>query len=147
MRRGDDAESAEDFGTGGEHEGILGGADQDSFGSSASRSPSPRRLKPSTARKMAAPGATDIQGACSMKFLATWSIWPQDGEGGCWPRPRKERAASRMIACAMNSVDCTTIGGSVFGATWRNRMTESRTPTARAPSTKSSVLTLITWPR
>src|SRR5690349_228501 len=70
------------------------GRNQLSFGSSASRSPSPRRLKPSTARKIAAPGATDIQGACSMKFLATLSICPQDGEGGCWPRPRKERAAS-----------------------------------------------------
>jgi hypothetical protein len=39
-----------------------------------------------------------------MKFLAVLSIAPQDGSGGCWPRPRNDRLASAMIAAAMVSV-------------------------------------------
>ena len=63
------------------------------------------------------PGKIDIQGAWSMKFLAVLSIEPQDGFGGCWPRPRKDRLASAMMAAAMVSVPCTRIGGSTFGRT------------------------------
>ena len=52
-----------------------------------------------------------------MKFLAVFSIEPQDGFGGCWPRPRNDRLASAMIAVAMVRVACTMIGGSTFGRT------------------------------
>src|SRR5690606_38006617 len=85
-----------------------------SRGSSASRSPSPRRLKPRTTRKIAPPGKTDIHGACDMKFFAVFSIEPQEGLGGCWPRPRNDRLASAMMAVAMVIVACTMIGGRTF---------------------------------
>src|SRR3546814_3553305 len=45
---------------------------QISRGSRASRRPSPRRLKPSTTRKIAAPGHQAIQGAWVRKFFATF---------------------------------------------------------------------------
>src|SRR3546814_6099853 len=48
------------------------------LGSSASRRPSPSRLNPSTARKIAEPGKIDIPGAWVMKFLAVFSIEPHD---------------------------------------------------------------------
>ncbi len=57
-------------------------------GSKRSRKPSPRRLKPSTARAIATPGATASQGAVSRKVWASFSIRPQLGVGGGRPRPR-----------------------------------------------------------
>src|SRR5438477_9574087 len=71
-----------------------------SRGSSASRRPSPTRLNDSTTRKIASPGQTAIQGALVRKRCAALSMLPQDGAGGCWPRPRKDSAASAMIAAA-----------------------------------------------
>src|SRR5690606_2085437 len=94
----DDTKRAEDLGPCRNH--LQTPFNQLSRGSSASRKPSPRRLKPSTTRKIAPPGKIDIQGACVMKFFAVFSIEPQDGLGGCWPRPRKERLASAMMAVA-----------------------------------------------
>ena len=58
-------------------------------GSSRSRSPSPRRLKPSTHRNSAMPGTMPSQGACAMKPRPVLIMLPQDGSGGCAPRPRK----------------------------------------------------------
>src|SRR3546814_17582755 len=63
------------------------------LGSSASRRPSPSRLNPSTARKIADPGKIDIQGAWIMKFLAVFSIEPHDGLGGC--RRSEERSVGK----------------------------------------------------
>jgi hypothetical protein len=79
--------------------------------------------------------------------LAVFSIDPHDGAGGCWPRPRKDRLASAMMAVATVSVACTTSGAKMFGVMWRSRISRFGTPTARAPSTKSSVFTASTWPR
>jgi hypothetical protein len=60
-----------------------------SFGSSSSRTASPNRLKPNTARLMAIPGKTAIQGALSAYSSAPpWSMSPQAGVGSCTPRPR-----------------------------------------------------------
>src|SRR6202043_3439084 len=63
-------------------------------------SPSPRRLKESTVRKIASPGHTAIQGAVERKRCAELSMLPQDGAGGCWPSPRQDRLASAMMAVA-----------------------------------------------
>src|SRR5262249_38575577 len=58
-------------------------ANQRERGSSASRKPSPRRLKESTARKIASPGQTAIQGAVTRKRWAALSMLPHEGAGGC----------------------------------------------------------------
>src|SRR6059036_174441 len=69
------------------------------FGSRASRSESPKRLKPNTARLMARPGNTAIHGAFSEYDGAEpESISPQDGVGSAVPRPRKLRDASVRMA-------------------------------------------------
>jgi hypothetical protein len=62
------------------------------------------RLKASTTRKIESPGKIAIHGAWLRKRCAVLSIEPQLGLGGCWPRPRKRRLASAMIAVAMASV-------------------------------------------
>ena len=69
-------------------------------GSSASRNPSPTRLNDSTHRKIATPGNTASHGAWVRNRCAAFSIEPQDGDGGCWPSPRKDSDASAMIAAA-----------------------------------------------
>src|SRR5690606_26548675 len=101
------------------------------LGSRASRRPSPSRLNPSTARKIADPGKIDIQGAWVMKFLAVFSIEPHDGWGGCRPSPRNDRLASAMMAVAMVMVACTISGGMMLGRMWRTMMRVSDAPSAR----------------
>src|SRR4029078_4765995 len=93
-----------------------------SLGSSASRRPSPTRLNERTTRKIASPGQTAIQGALVRKRCAALSMLPQDGGGGCWPRPRKDSAASAMMAAAIDSVACTNSAGMMLG-----RLAHSRT--------------------
>src|SRR5256886_17213436 len=63
----------------------LQASNQRSLGSRASRRPSPRILNDKTARKMASPGQTAIQGALVRKRWAVLSMEPHDGAGGCWP--------------------------------------------------------------
>src|SRR6185503_5322179 len=106
-----------------------------SFGSSASRSPSPSRLNDSTVRKMARPGHTAIHGAVVRKRCAELSIEPQDGAGGCCPSPRNESAASAMMAAAIESVACTSSAGRMFGRMWNRAMRQGGLPMARAAST------------
>ena len=56
-----------------------------SRGSSASRSPSPRKLKPVTAKVMTAPGRIASQGALVRYSCALFSMLPQLGVGGWMP--------------------------------------------------------------
>src|SRR5213593_985011 len=88
---------------------------QRSFGSSASRKPSPTRLNDSTVRKIARPGQIAIHDAVVRKRCAELSIEPHDGAGGCCPSPRNDSAASAMIAAAMDNVPCTSSAGRMFG--------------------------------
>src|SRR2546428_11238466 len=74
-------------------------------GSSASRSESPKRLKPNTAIEMAMPGAIASQGARSRNCMpAPRSMSPHEGVGSKTPRPRNERDASSRIAWPRNAV-------------------------------------------
>ncbi len=59
-----------------------------SRGSRRSRRPSPRRLSPSTVMTMARPGKMARCGAIIMRVCASNSMRPQEGMGGCAPRPR-----------------------------------------------------------
>src|SRR5262249_35491279 len=65
-------------------------------GSSASRSPSPKKLNAITVRKMAVPGASSIHGnEVSTRWLrAAFSMLPQLAAGGCTPTPRKLKNTS-----------------------------------------------------
>src|ERR671919_116733 len=75
-----------------------------SRGSSASRRPSPTRLKASTATMMASPGTVATCGATSSTSRPVDTIKPHEAVGGCTPRPRNDSAASSRIALAMKSV-------------------------------------------
>ena len=80
------------------------------------------------------PGKMASQGAFSMKRWALFSIEPQEGAGGCWPRPRKESEASAMMASAMESVACTSKGGAILGRIWTSAVRQGGLPMARAAS-------------
>src|SRR5262249_12010476 len=116
-------------------------------GSSASRRPSPNRLKPNTVTKMARPGKSESQGLAWMKAMLALRSQPQLGVGGWVPSPRKLSVASTMIDVAMPSVVVTMIGARQLGSTWRKRIEGSRTPSARHASTYSFSLIDNTLPR
>src|SRR5207245_2136892 len=101
-----------------------------SRGSSASRRPSPKRLKPSTVTKMARPGKSDSQGVAWMNATLAFRSHPQLGVGGCVPSPRKDSVASTMMEVAIPRVVVTMIGARQLGRTWRTRMRGERTPRA-----------------
>src|SRR6185312_5801284 len=120
------------------------------LGSRTSRSASPNRLVPNTARLIAIPGKITSHGAVRTYSAAdSDSIRPQDGYGSGMPRPRNDSAASvRMVepSCAVMS---TISGASVFGSTWRTAIRVSLMPMDLAASTKgcsrsASVLARIT---
>src|SRR3546814_19897243 len=75
-----------------------------------------------------------------MKFLAVFSMDPQDGLGGCKPRPRKDRLASAMMALAIMMVACTIRAGMTLGRICRKIMRVFDAPSERVLWTKSSFL-------
>src|SRR5262249_20687157 len=94
-------------------------------GSRISRKPSPRRLRPSTVKKIASPGNTESQGAALIWSRASESMLPQLGKGGRMPSPRNDSAASARIAPPMPRVAITIKGPRMFGRTWVNMMRRS----------------------
>jgi pimeloyl-ACP methyl ester carboxylesterase len=68
-----------------------------SFGSSRSRTQSPRMFSESTVTRMAMPGRIETHHACSISPRPSATITPHDGVGGGIPTPRKESAASRTM--------------------------------------------------
>ncbi|KAI3491005.1 hypothetical protein L1887_45172 [Cichorium endivia] len=70
----------------------------------ASRSPSPSRLNASTVRKMARLGKIATCGAITISALASFSIAPHSGVGGCAPSPRNDRLAAEIIDTPMRMV-------------------------------------------
>src|SRR5690606_9149431 len=77
---------------------------QRSFGSSASRRPSPKKLKQNNvvARKTA--GKSSIHGALSISSAPSFTSAPHDVIGSCTPSPRKLRNDSTRITCGIVSV-------------------------------------------
>src|SRR5262245_60985772 len=88
---------------GSEHRGARECARQRYYlrrGSSASRRPSPKRLKPSTVKKMASPGKSESHGLAWMNAMLALRSHPQLGVGGWVPSPRNESVASTMMEVA-----------------------------------------------
>src|ERR1700687_1318903 len=100
-----------------------------SFGSSASRKPSPIRLNASTVIRIASPGKVTTHDARWMNSSAPASIDPHSGVGGCAPRPRNPSAAASRIALEKPSVAWT-----ISGATQLGRMVANMSRIAPAPA-------------
>src|SRR5918992_1564053 len=111
-----------------------------SLGSSASRSPSPIRLKPSTEITIATPGMSARKGAVCRYSLTSVSMLPHSGvsSGSSSPIPRKPSPATSMIAVAIASVPWTITGEIEFGRMCEKRIAGRRIPAARAARTKSA---------
>src|SRR5471032_924515 len=118
-----------------------------SFGSSASRKPSPSRLNASTVTKMARLGNNAICGAVTMSARASLSIAPHSGVGGCAPRPRNDRLAAVMIEVPMRIVKYTTTDDMVPGRICRMIIVQSDAPMLRAASIYVSCLSISVLPR
>src|SRR5215470_15844712 len=116
-------------------------------GSSASRKPSPKRLKASTVRKIAIPGKRQIHGLISRIIRPAFRSQPQLGVGGCVPSPRKLSEASAMIDVPTLSVDVTMMGAMQLGRMCPHSKRKSRTARALAASIYVRALIESTLPR
>src|SRR5690625_4697905 len=116
-------------------------------GSSRSRRPSPRKLKPMTLSMIMSPGNTPIHHACFMKERPSASMRPQLGSGGCVPSPKKLSAASARIANARLTDTWAIIGPSEFGRMCFKSTCSRLRPSAPAAVTNSRWRTLSTAPR
>src|SRR5690606_12551777 len=72
-------------------------------GSSASRRPSPSRLKPRLTTRMAKPGIAATHHWSRMKRRPDAIMAPHSGSGGCAPSPRKPSPAAGRVMPAMSS--------------------------------------------
>src|SRR5919106_1431588 len=105
-------------------------------GSSTSRSASPNMLKPKTAREIAAPGNSAIQGAWYMNDRPDPdSIPPHDGYGGGMPKPRNDSPDSARITVPRPIVARMRMVASTLGSTYRSTIRRCPAPSARAAST------------
>src|SRR5205823_8511194 len=108
----------------------------DVCGSKRSRKLSPRKLKASTAVKIASPGNVPIHH--HWKYCApSATIEPHSARGGCAPRPRKESPERSRIAFARSSVASTSTGPTTFGSTSRRSVRRAGAPSRRAACTYS----------
>ncbi len=82
-----------------------------------------------------------------MKPRASLSMVPHEGAGGWTPRPRKDRAASIMIAVERLKVAWTVMGAVTLGKICLTMMCRSPDPRARAACTYSRCFTESTLPR
>src|SRR6266542_3119441 len=74
------------------------------FGSSASRNPSPRKLREKSVMEKASPGKTSSHGYSSMLLAPSVMRVPHELIGGCTPKPRKLRNASSSMTLGTVSV-------------------------------------------
>ena len=83
----------------------------------------------------AAPGMPISQGSKNIKPLASETMRPQLGAGGCTPKPRKESAASSSTAWATSMVATTIRLLTMFGMISESRMRPVEQPSALAAAT------------
>src|SRR5439155_4106401 len=117
------------------------------FGSSASRSESPKRLKASTSTKIAMPGTSVYVGSDCRYGMLRKIIRPRSGVGSVTPTLMNDSAASPVTNAGTASENATRIGAHRFGSNWANRMCGVPAPAARAASTNSRSRRDSTWPR
>ena len=60
---------------------------------------------------------------------------PQEGAGGCCPKPKNDSAASAMMAAAIDNVAWTNKAGMMLGRMWNSAIRQRGLPMARAAST------------
>ena len=104
-------------------------------GSSRSRSASPSTLNESTVRVIASPANSAGSGDPKMSATPMRTMFPQEGAGGCAPRPMKLSVASSRIAVPTQIVVITISGPEMLGSTWRKIVPGSPRPIAIAAST------------
>src|SRR3546814_7515583 len=107
--------------------------DQDlfSFGSSASRRPSPIRLMARTVMRIARPGKVTTHHARRMNSRASASIVPHSGAGGWAPMPRKPSAAASRMEFEKERVAWTMSGAVQFGRIVLNIRRRGPAPASR----------------
>src|SRR5690606_32152532 len=88
--------------------------------SSASRRPSPSRLKASTVTLMNSDGKISSWGWVSMVASPSLLMLPQEAVGGATPMPMKDRKASVKMALGTAKVRVTSTTPSVFGIMCRH---------------------------
>src|SRR5207244_12560426 len=87
-----------------------------------SRTPSPRRLKPTMVRARARPGQRSGQDERKIYWRASRIISPQSAVGGWTPRPRKDRLAEARMAKPTRMLASITVGGRRLGRISPNMM-------------------------
>src|SRR5215470_16015142 len=102
-----------------------------SLGSSASLTPSPKKVNDSMVTAMAIDGNTHRCQYDLMYCCPSPTICPHDGVGGLIPTPMNESAASVKIASGIPKVMATTIGVSALGRMWRTIRRRNPAPSAR----------------
>src|SRR5262249_14904897 len=108
-----------------------------SRGSKMSRNPSPKRLKPSTVKKIASPGNVENHQASGKYCRVSAIARPQSGSGGVAPMPRNPRTAATRIVNPMPIVARTMIGEMQFGRMCKNNMRGPLAPTHCRASTNN----------
>src|SRR5258706_8747682 len=108
------------------------------FGSSVSRSPSPRMLTASTVTARKTPGKNTLCGNSMNCTRPSAMMLPQVGMSGGRPTPRNDRIASMRMPLAQMKVPCTISGAIVFGRMWPNMIFSVGVPSAIAASTYGS---------
>src|ERR1019366_5892081 len=109
------------------------------LGSRMSRSASPNRLVPNTARLIAIPGKMTSHGAVRTYSAAdSDSMRPHDGYGSGMPRPRNDSEASVRMVEPSWAVASTISGARVLGRTCRRAIRISLMPIDLAASTNGS---------
>src|SRR5690606_14845075 len=106
------------------------------LGQRASRSASPKSVHPSAVMAIAVPGRIASSGATWKRSWAATSMRPHSAMAGSgWPRPRKESAATSMIAVARLRVACTMVGPAALGRMWPITILWRRIPSDSAATT------------
>src|SRR5690606_3460214 len=111
-------------------------------GSSASRRPSPRRLKPRLTMRMATPGTPATHHWSRMKRRPEAIIAPHSGSGGCAPSPMKPSPAAVRMMPAMSRVIRTINEDRHSGMIWRSTMRNGDAPISSTALMKSELRTV-----
>jgi len=121
---------------------------QQRWGSSLTRSQSPRMLAESTISMMQQPGSTLSHQRPTIKLcLPSESISPQAGWGGGTPTPRNDSVASAMITTPSSREPSTMAVLRMFGRMWRSMIVNFEQPATIARRTNSRSFKDSTSPR